>query len=102
MGTMRTDPKGARWPVAVLVATLVLGWGCGSTKMTGTSRTGTEQLLLTNAWDKALQRVDFRPLAGVPVYLDATNVAAVDQGWVISSLRQAMLAQGVLLRAKPE
>lgn len=76
--------------------------GCGSVKQTGTVRTGTEQLLLTNAWDKALQKVDFRPLAGVPVYLDSTNVTSVDQGWVVSSLRQAMLSQGVLLRQKAE
>lgn len=76
--------------------------GCGTVKTTGTARTGTEQLLLTNAWDTALQKVDFRPLTGVPVYLDTANVTAVDQGWVVSSLRQAMLAQGVLLRAKPE
>ncbi len=76
--------------------------GCGTVKTTGTARTGTEQLLLTNAWDSALAKVDFRPLAGVPVYLDATNVTAVDQGWVVSSLHQAMLTQGVLLRTKPE
>ena len=76
--------------------------GCGTVKTSGTARTGTEQLLLTNAWDTALQKVDFRPLTGVPVFLDATNVSAVDQGWVVSSIRQAMLTQGVLLRAKPE
>lgn len=76
--------------------------GCGTVKTTGTARTGTEQLLLTNAWDTALQKVDFRPLTGVPVYLDTTNVAVVDQGWVVSSLKQAMLTQGVLLRPKPE
>lgn len=76
--------------------------GCGTVKTSGTARTGTEQLLLTNAWDSALQKVDFRPLTGVPVYLDVTNVSAVDQGWVVSSIRQAMLSQGVLLRAKPE
>jgi hypothetical protein len=76
--------------------------GCGTVKMSSTARTGTEQLLLTSAWDSALEKVDFRPLSGVPVYLDSTNVAAVDQGWVVSSLRQALLAQGVLLRAKPE
>jgi hypothetical protein len=28
--------------------------------------------------------------------------APVDQGWMVSSIRQAMLQQGVLLRAKPE
>jgi hypothetical protein len=76
--------------------------GCGTVKTTGTARTGTEQLLLTNAWDSALAKIDFRPLTGVPVYLDTTNVTAVDQGWVVSSLRQALLTQGVLLRTKPE
>lgn len=89
---------------ALAAALLGLGIsaGCGTVKMSGTARTGTEQLLLTNAWDSALQKVDFRPLTGVPVYLDTTNVNAVDQGWVVSSIRQAMLTQGVLLRAKPE
>ena len=72
--------------------------GCGTVKTSGTVRTGTEQLLLTNAWDSALAKVDFRPLTGVPVYIDTTNVSAVDQGWVVSSLRQALLTQGALLR----
>lgn len=98
---MRHISGQARALVAALLG-LGIGAGCGTVKMTGTARTGTEQLLLTNAWDSALQKVDFRPLTGVPVYLDTTNVNAVDQGWVVSSIRQAMLAQGVLLRAKPE
>ncbi len=81
---------------------LLMVSGCGTVKTTGTARTGTEQLLLTNAWDTALQKVDFRPLTGVPVHLDTTNITVVDQGWVVSSLKQAMLAQGVLLRPKAE
>jgi hypothetical protein len=88
--------------LGVCLFTLAALPGCGTVKTTGTARTGTEQLLLTNAWDSALAKVDFRPLTGVPVYLDTTNVAAVDQGWVVSSLHQAMLTQGVLLRTKPE
>ena len=101
---MANGPKQSKAPawVGVAASILVMASGCGSTKVTGTSRTGTEQLLLTSAWDKALHRVDFRPLTGVPVYLDTTHVTAVDQGWVVSSLRQAMLTQGVLIRAKPE
>ncbi|MDX2037413.1 MAG: DUF6655 family protein [Isosphaeraceae bacterium] len=92
---------GLRGISCLAVAFCVVG-GCGTVKQSGTARTGTEQLLLTNAWDKAVQKIDFRPLAGVPVYLDTTNVTAVDQGWVVSSLRQAMLSQGVLVRTKPE
>ncbi len=102
--SVRIDP-GKSWRMlgAILVSMgLVLAWGCGSTKMTGTARTGTEQLLLTNAYDRAIQNIDFRPLTGVPVFLDTTHVKAVDEGWIISGLRQAMLAQGVLLRSKAE
>ena len=94
-----------RNPVAVVLAAglaLAAEGGCGSTRTTGTARTGTEQLLLTNAWDKALMKVDFRPLTGVPVFLDTANATAIDQGWVVSSLREAMLTQGVLLREKRE
>ncbi len=99
----RGDARGLR-ALAGLAATVLLasGAGCGTTKVTGTARTGTEQLLLTNAWDKALMKVDFRPLTGVPVFLDTANVTAVDQGWVVSSLREAMLTQGVLIREKRE
>jgi hypothetical protein len=102
--SMATSPaptwRRTTWLLCVVV--LAPAGGCGTMKTTGTARTGTEQLLLTNAWDSALQKVDFRPLTGVPVYLDTTNVSAVDQGWVVSSLRQAMLMQGVLIRGKPE
>lgn len=84
---------------AVLVVAVA---GCGTVKMSHTARTGTEQLLLTDAWDQALAKIDFRPLTGVPVFLDTTNATAIDQGWITSSLRQAMLTQGVLLRTKAE
>src|SRR6516165_758891 len=86
--------------VLAVAFSLALAMGCGTVRTTDTTRSATEQLLLTNAWDTALQKVDFRPLAGVPVFLDTANVSAVDQGWVVSSLREAMLSQGVLLRQK--
>ncbi|WP_250846839.1 DUF6655 family protein [Aquisphaera insulae] len=96
----RPGPKAVALLPALALSLVVSG--CGTVKTSGTSRTGTEQLLLTNAWDTALAKVDFRPLTGVPVFLDTTNVSAVDQGWVVSSLRQALLTQGVLLRPKAE
>ena len=102
---MMTVPRRTTRPHSWLLLLLALApaEGCGTVRTTGTARSGTEQLLLTNAWDSALQKVDFRPLTGVPVYLDTTNInAAVDQGWIVSSLRQELLTQGVLLRAKPE
>ncbi len=70
--------------------------------MTGTSRSGTEQLLLTGTWDRALATVDFRPLAGVPVFVDPSYISGNDEGWLMTSLRCAMGRQGVLLKSKEE
>jgi hypothetical protein len=100
----RFQTCGGTWRAILAMVSLavVASAGCGTVKTSGTARTGTEQLLLTNAWDTAIQQIDFRPLTGVPVFLDVTQVSAIDQGWVVSSLRQAMLTQGVLLRAKAE
>jgi hypothetical protein len=77
---------------------LIAAGGCTSVKMTGTARTGTEQLLLTGTWDDALCRVDFRPLAGEKVFVDPTYLSSVvDKDYVVSSVRRAMAEQGVLL-----
>ena len=65
--------------------------------MTGTPRTGTEQLLLTGTWDDALCHVDFSALAGARVFLDSQFVSVVDKDWLISSIRRTMAEQGVLL-----
>ncbi len=84
---------------AFVVAVLVLAWagGCTSVKVTGTARTGTEQLLLTGTWDDALCRVNFQPLAGTKVFVDTQFVANADKEWIISSIRRTMAEQGVLL-----
>lgn len=87
---------------ACTISSAMVGWGCGSTKMTGTARSGTEQLLLTNAWDRAIQQIDLRPMTGVPIFLDSANIQTADQGWVVSSLKQALLKQGALVREKRE
>jgi hypothetical protein len=86
---------------AVVVSALALTFlsGCANigTKVTGTVRSGTEQLLLTGTADRAVGSIDFRPLAGARVFLDASKVAALDGGWVVFSLRRAMAEQGLLL-----
>ncbi len=66
-------------------------------KTTGSARSGTEQLLLSGAWDSVLTRVDFHALTGQKVYLDSDQVGIVDKGYVVSSIRRAMAEQGVLL-----
>lgn len=77
--------------------------GCGTTRSSDTSRTATEQLLISDAIDRAVQTVDLDTLAGQTVYLDDSKLAEiVDRNYLISTLRQHLLANGCLLRDKRE
>lgn len=71
--------------------------GCGTTKWSDTGRTATEQLLLSTAVDRAIDNMDFRPLAEKFVYLDPQYLDCVDKGYVVSTLRQHMLSEGCVL-----
>ncbi len=88
--------------LSLLLATALMQAGCGTVRNTNTPRTGTEQILLTDAFDQALGRIDFSPLQGIPVYFDTKNIEAIDKGWVISAIRESMLVRGVRLMEKPE
>jgi hypothetical protein len=67
--------------------------------MSDTQRTATEQLLISNAIDQAVSQVDFRPLAGKSVYFDPQYLeGTVDRGYLVSSLRQHLLASGCNLQ----
>lgn len=77
--------------------------GCGTTKWSDTPRTATEQLLISTAVDRAINNIDFKPLAGKTVYFDATYLAGiVDMNYVVSSMRQRMLSQGCVLKTAKE
>ena len=81
----------------ILLSTL-LAAGCGTTKWSDTPRTATEQLLISTAVDRAIDGMNFKPLAGKDIYLDTTFLEGItDKNYVISSLRQHMLAQGCVL-----
>ena len=73
--------------------------GCGTTRWTDTGRAATEQLLISDAMDRAVSRLDFRALAGRDVFVDTTHIKGVtDSEYLISTLRQHMLATGCILR----
>jgi hypothetical protein len=82
-----------------LEALLGLALGCGTTRMTDTQRTATEQLLISNAVDQAISMLDFSPLSGKTVYFDPQYLeGSVDRGYLVSSLRQHLLASGCILQ----
>jgi hypothetical protein len=73
--------------------------GCGTTRVTDTQRTATEQLLVSNAVDQAVSQLDFRCLSGKPVFFDPQYLdGSLDRGYVVSSLRQHLLACGCILQ----
>ncbi|MCI0332449.1 MAG: hypothetical protein L0228_04405 [Planctomycetes bacterium] len=85
---------------AILVtATALAITGCGTTRSTDTNRTATEQLLVSDAIDRAVQSVDVNILSGQSVFLDDSRLGeVVDRNYLISTLRQHLLANGCQLR----
>jgi hypothetical protein len=81
--------------------------GCGATK----SFTATEQLLMSDAVDSTITKIDFRALSGQKIFLDTTYVSAagkvipgvampanlVTSDYIISALRQQLTAAGCML-----
>jgi hypothetical protein len=60
-------------------------------------------MLLSDAVDRAISRIDFGLLARKEVYLDNTYLGStVDKEYIISTLRQHMLACGCVLKDKKE
>lgn len=78
--------------------------GCGTTL----SRSATEQLLSSDAVDRSISQIDFRDLSGKKVFLDTKylktvkGVGFVNADYITSSLRQQMMAAGLLLQDKLE
>lgn len=85
----------------ILPTLLVIG--CGTTRVTDSARTATEQLLISHSIDQAVSEMDVSALGGKKVFFDHQFLEGVtDKGYIISSIRQALLAQGCLLQEKRE
>lgn len=79
-----------------------LAAGCTTTSTSNTARTATEQLLISNAVDHALDKVDFAPFANRAVYLDENYIDCVDKSYVLASVRHRLLHAGAALVPEPE
>ena len=74
--------------------------GCGTT----TIRSGTEQLLISDAVDNAVNKLDFHELGGQRVYFDTSYLDSVssdnfiNEDYVISAIRHQLTAAGALIQ----
>jgi hypothetical protein len=91
---------GARFLVGLL--TLCLAVGCTSARTTNTARTAREQLLVSNAVDQALAKIDFTAFNGTKVYIDEKYLECVDKGYVVGSLRHRAMVNGARVVGKAE
>jgi hypothetical protein len=89
-------------PAVVAAALAAAGLtGCGTTSSSDTKRTATEQLLVSDAIERAVMKMDLAPLAGRKVFLDTTVLANVeDKDYLTSAIRQHVLGSGCILAAK--
>lgn len=92
------------WNCAAAMALTCCAAGCGINK----SRLATEQVVVSDAVDRAVASIDFSPLTGRKVYFDTQYLDGVNMGpsgnikYVVSSLRQQMLAYDCRLQEKAE
>ncbi len=89
-----------QWPGWLAISLLAAMLGCGTTR----SYTATEQLLMSDAVDATVSKIDFSPLAGKKVFLDTSYMKMMkapnillDTDYVASSIRQQMVADSVCL-----
>ena len=87
-------------PSVSLIAVSFLG--CASMKESDTARTGLEQLLISNAVDQSLAKVDFKPVAGAKVHLKTDFLDCVDKNYILLSTRSKLLANQCTIVDKPE
>ena len=71
--------------------------GCSSRLVTHTSRAALEQMLLTGAVDKAMAKFSLAELEGATVFLDYSNLAAVDAPYIKTATRARFCELGATL-----
>jgi hypothetical protein len=89
---------------ASLCAAVASAWltGCHELRITEPQRTASEQLLLSAATDKAVQRIELPMLAGRTVYMEEKYFDSIDEGYALGALREFVSEQGALLVEKRE
>ncbi len=86
----------------VVCAAIVSLTGCTSTNSSNTARTATEQMLVSNAVDQSLSKVDFQAFGGRKVFVEEKYLDCIDKNYVASSVRHRVLMQGGQIASKAE
>lgn len=91
-----------RLPGSCMLALLAVVAGCTSASTTNTPRSSTEQLLVANAIDQSLDKVNYSSFAGYNVYFQEKYIDCVDKNYLIASVRHRLMNAGARLVDSPE
>lgn len=84
--------------IGFVLSLIVTVSGCGTTKFSDTTRTATEQLLISSAMEDVVDEFNFYPLSGRKIFIKSDGVSATDKEYLLSILRQQLAANGVLIQ----
>ncbi|MCA9046820.1 MAG: hypothetical protein KDA69_20995, partial [Planctomycetaceae bacterium] len=91
-----------RLMLGLLLGASTFAVGCSTAQTSNTARSSTEQLLVSNAIDQSLNKIDFSTVAGYSVYLNDAYVDCVDKNYVIGAVRHRILNSGGRLVANAD
>jgi hypothetical protein len=84
--------------VACLASTLAVR-GCTTVRETDATPTASQQLLVSTAAERAVDRLDLRVPGGTKVFLDTADFEGTDGKYVVGAVKDRLLRQGCLLVA---
>ncbi len=84
------------WTVALVLCALtaITSVGCATTRVSNTDRTGSEQLLISNAIDQAIEANELSSVRERNVFIQEKYLDSTDSPYIIGSLRNRVLNAG--------
>ncbi len=86
----------------LMLSVLFLTTGCATTSTSDTKRTGKELLLVSNAVDQSLDKIDFQSFRGTKVFVNEKYLDSVDSKYIVGSIRHRVLAANAILIDKAD
>ncbi len=85
------------WRTLLLAGLAFALTGCNTTKITEPKRSITEQLLLSSAADRAIEKADLHLLHGKKVHLEERYFKSYDKRYALGAIREHLARNGALL-----
>jgi hypothetical protein len=88
--------------MAAMALLALLAVGCATQKQSDTARTGVEQLLISTAVDRSLDKIDYTPVQNAKIYIEEKYLDCTDKNYVLVALHQRLMANGCTLVGKAD